>query len=883
MDQLTQKFLIDNKKEFGSPAEELFAREFLSPIIGGKNLIKYVKPQYPFIDDFGKNRYIDFAIPNGRIAFEIDGETYHAAGAAGVSSSYFDSSLMRQNNIIINHWLLLRFSYTQLQSKTWRKYVYDYIKIALRKRIPKLLPKPPIHPNQIQKEALKQLQHTRKLSNKMGVVVMPTGTGKTYLSAMDAKLNGFKRILYIVHNLTILEQSKMAFRNIFNKNIVFGELSGKTKDNVHNADILFASKDTLRENNILKSFNPHHFDYIIIDEVHHSAAPSYAPILRYFKPKFWLGMTATPERTDQKDILELFNYNLVYECDVNKAIDNGFLVSYDYYGLTDNIDYSHIRYNGYRYNVQDLDKKLNIPKRNKAILSEYKHYLNGDKTIGFAVSINHARKLAKLFNNNGYKAIAIDSKDKNAKEKIKAFKNNEYNVAFTVNMFNEGVDIPNVRGLMFLRPTESKTIFMQQLGRGLRLSPGKHKVIVLDFIGNYHKANYVAKWISTSSKHKHNSHGSYEKTIYNYNPKNNVHFSKQAQKIIEDEDRKDHTYSKRELEGAYYDVKVTLGRKPTEDEFINNSKIPIGYYVKEFGSWVKFLKEIGEAVTSGAIYPQGLDWSHILYILDRTYNHATKNTLISNNYLQSLALKGRKSKDSSIARKQRQTDYKVDALMEYHLLTDQRNHVVIDPLTLTKFGIKFYKAFEPLIVKLDIKPKGKLSWTMKPDSDEIIQDMNKFITTNQNAKDMYKKLFYKIHAAILVLKVIYSDFKGQNSISKHKLYEDLTDARPILNYAKYMGVEPPNKTSWPHRAPFLLSVLAILGLIQLNRRNIIVNNFYLINDLLKINKNDTPQIIQQRKHRLINHDLDDNEKIALRSKYGKDFGTSKYPYNIKDF
>lgn len=243
---------------------------------------------------------------------------------------------------------------------------------------------------------------------------------------------------------------------------------------------------------VLQISPPNEFDYIVIDEVHHGQAPTYQSILRYFKPNlFMLGLTATPDRTDRKDIFQLFDYNKVFEYTLNDAIDNGFLVPYTYYGLTDNIDYSNIRYNGNKYKVEDLDRALIIPERNERIFEEYIKKGNGNKALGFCCSIKHANEMAELFNSKGIPAVAITSETPDREKVIKDFRQNAYTVAFTVDLFNEGIDFPDLRVLLFLRPTESKTIFTQQLGRGLRLCGGKGNVVVIDFIGNYKKANLI--------------------------------------------------------------------------------------------------------------------------------------------------------------------------------------------------------------------------------------------------------------------------------------------------------------------------------------------------------------------------------------------------------
>lgn len=487
--------------EFGSrinqDSERLFVDEFLWTLLGTK--IGYIIPQRTFIDSTGKNRRIDFSYVEGssKLAIEVNGETYHAEGI--VPNEVFDDNLFRQNEILQDGYKLIRFSYSMLQSPQWRPVVRESLRNFFSNYAPNLLGEELIKPNPLQIDALKALQFYRsKKGWKKGIVILPTGTGKTILSALDAKRFGGK-VLFIVHRLDILKQSISAYKKVWNQATI-GILTGESRENELNCDILFASKDTLRQTTELTKYRHDEFDYIVIDEVHHGQTPSYSEIFSYFKPRFMLGMTATPDRTDRKDIFEIFDYNKIFEVSLQEAIEDGYLVPYTYYGLLDNVDYSHIRYQNNRYRVDDLERNLIIPERNQAILREYLDKGSGDKAIGFCVSIQHANRMADFFNENNISAVAITSETPDRDEKIESFRRNEINIVFTVDLFNEGVDFPNVRVLMFLRPTESKTVFIQQIGRGLRLCVGKDRVRILDFIGNYQRANQIRKWLAKSSQ-----------------------------------------------------------------------------------------------------------------------------------------------------------------------------------------------------------------------------------------------------------------------------------------------------------------------------------------------------------------------------------------------
>lgn len=481
--------------------ERKFIYDVFYPDYGDKGLALLKHQTEIYNDSTGEKYYIDFTIEteSGKYAIETDGLYYHASGA--VDAEYFNR-LQRKQNEIINqgNYRLIRLTSDYVANnpkeakyELRRAFIADKTIDEIRRS-----QSGKIAPHEIQSEALEALDDTRAKGRKKGVVVFATGVGKTYLSAFDALRTNSEKILFIVHVKEILRQSRVSFEDVLYEKVEkMGFLHGEQKD--IDKDIIFSSIQTIGRDQHIKQFDPEYFDYIIVDETHHVAAESYAKIFDYFKPKkFFLGLTATPERMDKKEILSFFDNNLVYEIDQKTAIDKALLVPYKYFGFKDNVDYTDIRWSGFKYNVQDLNKALMIELRDKAILEKFSIYASERKTIGFCVSIEHAEYMTKLFNKNGIKSIAIHSKGneddidlpKETKDKIDSFRNDEYQVAFVVDMFNEGIDVKDVECLLFLRPTESKTIFIQQMGRGLRTSPVTHKtdVVILDFIGNYKTA-----------------------------------------------------------------------------------------------------------------------------------------------------------------------------------------------------------------------------------------------------------------------------------------------------------------------------------------------------------------------------------------------------------
>ena len=348
-------------------------------------------------------------------------------------------------------------------------------------------------PNPVQLEALYMLNQSREEGYEKALVVAATGTGKTYLAAFDTK--NYEKILFVAHREEIIRQAAKTFENIHpDKSIGFFYANKKDTDK----DITFALVQTLGKSNYLNEnyFKKDHFDYIIIDEFHHAVANNYKRILDYFKPEFMLGLTATPERLDTKDVFALCDYNTVYEIRLKEAINKGFLSPFKYYGIYDfTVNYEDINMRNGRYDEKDLEDKLMINKRADLVLNHYLKY-QSKTAIGFCSSRNHAEFMAQYFTNHDIPSAAVYSGEQGEythkrQDAIAKLKSNELKILFTVDMFNEGVDIPSIDTVLFLRPTQSPIVFLQQLGRGLRKSEDKKYLTVLDFIGNYKKANLV--------------------------------------------------------------------------------------------------------------------------------------------------------------------------------------------------------------------------------------------------------------------------------------------------------------------------------------------------------------------------------------------------------
>ena len=353
-------------------------------------------------------------------------------------------------------------------------------------------------PRGAQIEALCALDNARAEGAVKGLVQAATGVGKTYLAAFDSR--DYQKVLFVAHREEILKQAAISFHNV-RQSDDYGFFDGQ--DKCTDKSLIFASVATLGRSQYLNSkyFAPDYFDYIVIDEFHHAVTDQYRRITEYFKPKFLLGLTATPERMDGRSVYELCDYNVPYEISLKEAINKGILVPFRYYGIYDETDYSGIHLVKGHYDEKELNEAyIGNAYRHDLIYKYYCKY-GSKQALGFCCSRAHAEEMAGEFTRRGIPSAAVysDADGEFSEERSKAInklRNGEIRVIFSVDMFNEGVDITTVDMVMFLRPTESPVVFLQQLGRGLRKARGKEYLKVLDFIGNYEKAGIVRKFLS---------------------------------------------------------------------------------------------------------------------------------------------------------------------------------------------------------------------------------------------------------------------------------------------------------------------------------------------------------------------------------------------------
>ena len=368
-----------------------------------------------------------------------------------------------------------------------RQFAYNQLLEDKREFIEKI----EIKPNSMQVEALANLKKLRLEGENKALLISATGTGKTYLSAFDAKSFNPSKFLFVVHRENIAKAAMETFQAVFGDTKTFGMYTGNKKE--LDKDFIFSTVQTISKEEYLQKFDPTHFDYIVIDESHHAGADSYQRILNYFNPKFILGMTATPERTDGLDIFQLFDHNIAYEIRLHRAMEEEMLSPFHYFGVTD------ITVDGVLLDETADFKLLTSNERIKQIVEKINVYGCDDGSVRgliFCSRTEECKELSKGFNKLGYKTIALtgESSDSDRTMAITNLESNNLDIKldyiFTVDIFNEGVNIPRVNQVIMLRPTQSAIIFVQQMGRGLRKADYKEYLTIIDFIGNYSN-NYL--------------------------------------------------------------------------------------------------------------------------------------------------------------------------------------------------------------------------------------------------------------------------------------------------------------------------------------------------------------------------------------------------------
>lgn len=455
-----------------------------------------------------------------------------------------------------------------------------------------------ITPNKMQQEALTALAKLQQDNKHKALLISATGTGKTYLSAFAVKKANPKRLLFLAHREQILKQACKTFAKII-PDSQYGILSANHKD--FHKPYLFSTINMLSKEENLTQFAPTHFDYIIIDETHRAGASSYLKILNYFQPQFLLGMTATPERTDGFDIYQLFDHNIAYEIRLNQAMQENLLCPFHYFGITD------ITVDDQEINDNSTFNDLTTDARVTHIINQSQYYgFSGERLRGliFCSQIEEAQILSQKFNERGFNTIALSGKDSqetrtNAIHKLEQKERSTgLDYIFTVDIMNEGIDIPAINQIIMLRPTKSAIIFVQQLGRGLRKYPQKDYVVILDFIGNYQN-NFMIP-IALSGDISYN-----KDNIRHYVAEGNrfifgsstIHFDKVARQKIYQAIDSAKLSDTALLKNEYLQLKQKLGKIPSIFDFSQFGSIDILKFLDKFKTYHNFLQKYDKDYT----------------------------------------------------------------------------------------------------------------------------------------------------------------------------------------------------------------------------------------------------------------------------------------------
>ena len=478
-----------------------------------------------------------------------------------------------------------------------------------------------LQPNSMQVGFIVNLKKIIEAGEERALLISATGTGKTYASAFAMRELGYKRVLFLVHRGQLARQTKKSYQKVFGKNISMGLVGAGYSD--YDADYVFAMVQTLNRDEHLHKYNPDEFDCIILDEAHHSSADTYQKVMNYFKPKLWLGMTATPDKRDDdvagRNIYEIFNYQIAYEIRLQQAMEEDILCPFHYFGISDEslVDEKQLK----SRKMADGDfNLLTGDERVRHIIEQAEYYgYSGDRVKGliFCSRIDESEELSQKFNALGYRTVALNgsaTEDERANaferlamdEKDASDEMQPLDYIFSVEILNEGVDIVEVNQVIMLRPTESPIVFIQQLGRGLRKAEGKEYVVILDFIGNYNN-NFMIP-VALSGDRSYNP-DIIRKYVISGNTTipgaSTVHFDEIAKdKIFSSIDRI--KGMKSIIKSSYKNLKNRLGRVPYLIDFYENGEVDPLVIIREYKTYQAFLESEEKELYVGKISEQEL-------------------------------------------------------------------------------------------------------------------------------------------------------------------------------------------------------------------------------------------------------------------------------------
>jgi superfamily II DNA or RNA helicase len=474
---------IAGREVLSSEAENRFV-ELFTDVFGLQNA-GLLAMEFPVKDIYGATRFIDYAIrtPDECIAFEIDGLVWHVPDPQRIAD--YEGDLLRQNSLIHDGWRVFRWTDRQILSESDK--VKQQLELFLE-RIPGLIDFDDFLPKQHgeilelrphQEEALEALLRLRSEGNTIALVTHAQGAGKTVTAIFDARRLA-KRTLFVAHTQPLVHQAHREFRKHWPD-----VETGLFLDERHEIGTFNVAGTVQSVARHLDRFDPNSFGYLIIDEAHHAEGETYKKLLRYFRPQFILGLTATPDRADGISALEVFQ-NTAHRLSLREAIEKGELVPIRCVRVRTNVDLSRVRFNQVQYNRRDIEEAVRVPSRDRLILETYQSHVPGRKAVVFCVNVRHAEDVAQLFLQAGITARSVSGRTPVQERKtcLEDFARGNVRVLCACDLLNEGWDCPDIEVLMMARPTLSRVIYLQQLGRGTRKAPGKDCLVVFDFVDN---------------------------------------------------------------------------------------------------------------------------------------------------------------------------------------------------------------------------------------------------------------------------------------------------------------------------------------------------------------------------------------------------------------
>lgn len=480
--------ITDERQLIATAPEDRFTTLFAQ--VFGLEKTQLLVPQLPVQDIYGVSRYIDYALRTieEKVAFEIDGLIWHVPDPEAIGK--YEDDILRQNSLIHQGWRVFRWTDRQIEREP--EQVKEQLALFLE-RIPGLLAFDDFLPKQHgevielrphQEEALAALDLLRSQGNTIALVTHAQGAGKTVTAIMDARRLG-GRTLFVAHTRDLVNQAHKRFGELWPE-----EPAGLFLDDVRDTEehIIVGTIQSLSKH--LSDFKPDAFSYLIIDEAHHATAESYQHLLRYFQARFTLGLTATPDRADGQSALEVFR-NAAHRLSLREAVESGELAPIRCVRVETNIDLSRVRFNQVQYNRRDLEETILVPSRDRLIVDTYRNHVLGRKAVVFCVNVRHGEEMANLFRAHDIPARSVSGRmpTRERKEHLEQFASGELRVLCACDLLNEGWDCPDIEVLLMARPTLSKVIYLQQLGRGTRKAPGKECLIVFDFVDNATRYN----------------------------------------------------------------------------------------------------------------------------------------------------------------------------------------------------------------------------------------------------------------------------------------------------------------------------------------------------------------------------------------------------------